>query len=171
LYYHLTWSTKEREPLITPEIEPRLFAYIVRKAAELGVYVYAINGWNDHIHLVVAVPPKLALADVVKNLKGASSHDLNHEAGLGYEFAWQRGYGALSLGEKQRPVAEAYVRNQNVHHQQKTVHTWLERCTELDEGPTDGGIKVISVPAVLRERGDSYDVLGEPPFWAANGRE
>ena len=47
LYYHLVWSTKNREPLIQPKVEPRLFAYIVRKAAELECYVYAINGLNS----------------------------------------------------------------------------------------------------------------------------
>ncbi len=165
LYYHLTWSTKDRAPLIIPDIEPRLFAYLVRKAGEMEVYVYAVNGWNDHIHLVVAVPPKLALSEVVKELKGASSHDINHETRLGYPFAWQRGYGALSLGEKQRPAAEAYVRNQKDHHQKQTIIGWLERCTEMDEGPTDFGLQMPSIPsAVVREAAQKYDVLGEPPF-------
>jgi putative transposase len=109
LYYHLGWATKDREPMIQAEIEDRLYAYLVRKAAELGVYAYAINGCPDHVHLIVAIPPKHAVADVVKGLKGPSSHYLNQSAGLAYEFAWQRGYGALSLGEGQRPKAVAYV--------------------------------------------------------------
>ena len=88
LYYHLVWATKNREHLIQPEIEDRLHAYLVRKAAELDVYVYAINGWYDHAHVVAAIPPKHAVADVVKRLKGASSHYLNHEGGLDYQFAW-----------------------------------------------------------------------------------
>ena len=164
LYYHLTWSTKNREPMILPEIEERLFAYIVRKAGELGVYVYAINGWFDHIHLVAAVPPKLALADFVKNIKGSSSHDLNQEAGLDYEFAWQRGYGVLSLGEKQKPVAVQYVLDQKRHHQSQTANPWLERCSEVDGGPEDAGFKVKEVPDIVREEGGAYGILGEPPF-------
>jgi Transposase IS200 like len=39
-YYHIVWATKNREALITPQNEPRLYGYIVNKAAELGVYVY-----------------------------------------------------------------------------------------------------------------------------------
>nr|NIT51817.1 IS200/IS605 family transposase [candidate division Zixibacteria bacterium]NIW43533.1 IS200/IS605 family transposase [Gammaproteobacteria bacterium]NIX54627.1 IS200/IS605 family transposase [candidate division Zixibacteria bacterium] len=58
LYFHLIWATKNREYLIQPNIEKRLYSYLVNKAAELGVYTYAINGWYDHIHLVVAIPPK-----------------------------------------------------------------------------------------------------------------
>lgn len=163
LYYHLTWSTKNREPLITTEIEPRLFAYIVKKASELSVFIYAINGWSDHMHIVAAIPPKVALAELVKFVKGASSHYLNRECHLGYEFAWQRGYGALTMGEKQRPIAEEYVRNQKAHHQQQTVNAWLERYTDLDEGPPDPGIRPDSVPT-LREERAPYEILGESPF-------
>jgi putative transposase len=163
LYYHLTWSTKDREPLITPDIEPRLFAYIVKKAAELGVFTYAINSWTEHLHVVSAIPPKVAVAELVKFVKGASSHYLNHECHLGYEFAWQRGYGALSIGEKQRPIAEEYVRNQKTHHEKQTAISWLERYTDIDEGPSDGGMKPTSTSA-LREDRPPYEILGEPPF-------
>ena len=97
-YYHIVWSTKNREALVTPEIEPRLFAYIVNKAAELGVYIYDINGWTDHIHVVSAVPPKEAVAHVVKTLKGASSHDLNQQGVLRSHAARQTGHGALLVG-------------------------------------------------------------------------
>jgi REP element-mobilizing transposase RayT len=164
LCYHIVWATKNREHLIQPQIEDRLHAYIVNKAAELGVYVYAINGWYDHIHLVVSIPPKHAVAYVVKRLKGASSHDLNHVGGLDYHFAWQRGYGALSLGERQRPVAEAYVANQKQHHEHQTTNAWLERYAEFDEGPDDVGITPCPVPSIAREQRATYDAWGEPPF-------
>jgi putative transposase len=164
LYYHLVWATKNREHFIQPEIEARLYAYIIAKASELDAYVYAINGWYDHLHLVVSIPPKHAVAYVVKCLKGASSHDLNHAGGLDYHFAWQRGYGALSLGERQRPTAEAYVEEQKQHHENQTVSGWLERYTEFDEGPDDVGIVPDGVPPVLREQGATYAVWGEPPF-------
>jgi len=164
LYYHLVWATKNREHLIQPEIEARLYAYLVAKASELDLYVYAINGWYDHLHLVVSIPPKHAVAYVVKCLKGASSHDLNHAGGLDYHFAWQRGYGALSLGERQRPSAEAYVEGQKQHHENQTASKWLERYTEFDEGPDDVGIVPDGVPPVLREQGATYVTWGEPPF-------
>ena len=163
-YYHLVWSTSNREPFITAEIEPRLFAYLIKKSAELGVYVYAINGWVDHIHLIVSIPPKLSVAEVVKHLKGASSHDLNHSFGLNFTFAWQRGYGVLTLGERQRKDAEAYVHNQKSHHKEQTTNAWLERDTDLDEGPAETGIKPDRVPPVLREEHTFYTAFGDPPF-------
>ena len=165
LYYHLVWATKNREPLIQAEIEDRLYAYTVNKAAELGCYVYCINGWYDHIHLIIAIPPKHAVAEVVKRLKGASSHDLNHGGRrLDYQFAWQRGYGALSLGERQRPEAEVYVANQKTHHQAQTAIPWLERDAEFEEGPSDSGIAPGTVPSILCEPGITYFLKEEAPF-------
>ena len=161
LYYHLIWATKNREHLITPTVETRLYPYLVSKAAENDVFVYAINGWYDHIHLVVAIPPKHSVADIVKRLKGASSHYLNYDIRLEHNFAWQRGYGALSVGERQRSIAEAYVLNQKQHHAAQTTNAWLERADELEEGPTDSGVMS---EQVLRETVLPYDAWGEPPF-------
>ena len=163
LYYHLVWATRNREPLIQPELEGRLYAYLVSKAAELESYVYGINGWYDHIHLVVAIPPKHAVADIVKHLKGASSHYLNHTGELNYQFAWQRGYGALTLGERQRPQAEEYVMKQKTHHAERTAIPWLERDADLDEGPADDRMAGSADPAV-REPKAIYDLAGELPF-------
>lgn len=166
-YYHLVWATKDREPYISLEVEARLFAYIVRKAAELGVYVYAIDGWLDHVHLIISIPPHVSVSQVVKRLKGASSHHLNHTSDLETHFAWQRGYGLLSLGERQRKSAEAYVHNQKSHHSQKTTTTWLEYCTEIDEGPPDTGLTVDMVPPItkVKDADMPYTTLeGESPF-------
>lgn len=165
-YYHLIWATKRRLPLIQPEIEPRLFAYLTNKAVELGIVVYAIGGWFDHVHMVVAIPPKLAVATAVKRLKGASSHFVNQSLGSADAFGWQRGYGVLTLGESQRARAEAYVRDQKRHHQEQSANRWLERADVLDEGPADLGIGAGEVPPVLQEGSAIYDwdLDDERPF-------
>ena len=158
-YYHLVWATKNRADLVRPELELQLFQYLINKAAELHVTVYAINGWLDHVHLVVTIPPKHSVATVVKRLKGSSSHYLN-QTGLSLEaFAWQRGYGVFTLGESQRRRAEAYVRAQKEHHRQQTTNVWLERVEEFDKGPEDSGLTVAPVAAVegvLREEPPGY---------------
>lgn len=160
-YYHLIWTTKNREPLITPEVERRLYAYLLCKAAEIDVRVYAINGWCDHVHMVVSVPPSLSVADTVKRLKGASSYDLGTQ---GVVFEWQRGYGVLTMGEKQLPIAEEYVQRQKSHHASGTLINALEHCSELDEGPTTVGVKVSTAFPALRDEQPSYDVIGDSPF-------
>jgi len=163
-YYHIVWATKNREALITPEIEPRLYAYIVNKTTELGVYVYTLNGWTDHLHIVAAVPPKEAVAHVVKTLKGASSHDLNQQGVLDALFAWQRGYGVLSLGSRQLADAVEYVRGQKEHRRNNTLNAWLERDADDDEGPEDTHFMGKRPVPSVREEGVVYVVLGEPPF-------
>lgn len=133
IYYHIVWTTKNREPLITPELETPLFGYIVGKANELGAIIHAINGTEDHVHLVISIPPKFAVADVVRQLKGASSHRINEASGKQAAFGWQRGYGVFSLGGKQLPEAIDYVSRQKEHHQSGTTIEWLERTDEQDE--------------------------------------
>ncbi len=157
-YYHLVWATHERRPLIDRKLEPPLFSYLEKKAGEFNVIIYAVNGVEDHIHLVVAIPPRYAVAEVVKALKGGSSHYLNH-SGLTSEFEWQRGYGVFTLGERQRPDAEAYVRAQKEHHSRGSTNIWLERTDEVDDGPT--------VPSItIRESGVMYQSIksDEWPF-------
>jgi putative transposase len=163
-YYHLVWATDNRTALITPSIEERLFPYLIAKAADLGVYVYAIGGWTDHIHLIVAIPPALAVADAVQRLKGSSSHYLNHEVGFDSSFAWQTGYGVLTLGERQRGDAEAYVRNQKQHHQDSKLNSWLEYYSQLDEAPINKGLLPGRKSSGIREEGELYQSFGEPLF-------
>lgn len=160
-YYHLVWATKNRTPWLTPEVERRLYPYVIRKARELGVHVYAADGWLEHMHLVASIPPKHAVAYVVKRLKGASAFDLNGAGILEDKFQWQRGYGVLTVGERQRGRAIAYVQNQKSHHQEQTANSWLERVDEFDEGPPDEGLKPDFVPKLVREARLDYWVMDE----------
>jgi len=136
-FYHLTWATKNRLPLIQAEFEGQLYSYMVRKAAELDIFVYAINGTENHIHVVAAISPNQSVAGAVKHIKGASSHYVNHVMRPDEHFNWQRGYGCLTVGEKQRPIAENCVRSQKEHHAEQKTNDRLERFAEEDEGPTD----------------------------------
>jgi REP element-mobilizing transposase RayT len=134
LYYHLVWATKDRQPMIEPEIETLLFAILREKADALGLTVWALGGWLDHVHMVVSIPPKLAVAEMVRQLKGESAHKLNEQR-LAIPFAWQRGYGVVSLGEQRLAFAVAYVQGQKDHHQAGTALRALEHSSQEDEGP------------------------------------
>ncbi len=137
LYYHLVWATKERQPLITPEREPKLYSYIIGKADSLGSIIHAIGGIEDHIHLITSIPPSLSIADFVKHIKGSSAHQFNQDSSpTSAKFSWQRGYGVFSLGGKQLDEAIAYVSNQKQHHSQGTAIASLERDNQEDDAPT-----------------------------------
>ena len=86
LFYHMIWGTKNREPLIQIEFEISLYNVIAAKAKDLGAFVYAVGGIEDHVHLVASVPPRIALADFIGQVKGNSSHWVNHELLLPYHF-------------------------------------------------------------------------------------
>ncbi len=162
LYYHLGWATRNRERLIQPHVEEQLFSHLLARATEIDVRVYAVNGWYDHVHLVVAAPPTLAVADVVKHLKGSSAHYMNDAGLLPYHFAWHPGYGAMTIGERHRSVAEEYVRNQKEHHARQTTNRWLEHFAELEEGPGTAATAPDVLP--VREEPARYDVWEEPLF-------
>lgn len=137
IYYHLVWATKERQPLITPDRETKLYNYIIHKSDNLNCIIHAIGGIEDHIHLIASIPPSLSIAEFVKNIKGSSAHLLNKnlnknhrlsENAINYiPFSWQRGYGVLSLGSKQLEQAVSYAKNQKNHHSQGTAMTSLEK--------------------------------------------
>ena len=135
LYYHLVWTTKERQPLIDSKREARLYPYIVSKADSLNCIIHGINGTDNHIHVIASIPPKMAIAEFAKRIKGSSSHYLNQNFPNPTKFAWQEGYAVFSLGAKQLETAIAYVENQKIHHQQKTIISILERIEHDDHPP------------------------------------
>jgi len=136
LYYHLVWATKQRQPLINHHIEAELYDYIIGKANSLNCIVHSSGGIEDHIHLVVSIPPTLSIADFVKNIKGSSAHYLNNVLSTSpNKFAWQEGYGVFSLGQKQLDIAVAYAKNQKAHHSQGNMNPYLEQMNHQDDPP------------------------------------
>jgi putative transposase len=125
LFYHITWATKDRLPLIDPEWEIDLYSYIWGKATALDCIPHAIGGMPDHVHIVISIPPKLSIAKLIGQLKGASSHHVNENYANG-SFAWQAEYGVTSFSEKALARIVDYVKRQKEHHAQKTTETTLE---------------------------------------------
>ncbi len=155
LYYHLVWATRQREPFITTRVEPYLQGYILGKSDELDCLLHAIGGIEDHLHLIVSVPPKLALADFVKRIKGRYLRGKS-ELALA-EFNWQGGYGAFSLDSKQLEPAVTYVRGQKEHHRQGTTISVLEQEADLDNAPNiwQQGAGIAGVKAIRSDVLDS----------------
>jgi len=127
LFYHFVWGTKNREPLIAPEWEDSLHNVIAAKATELGAFVHAVGGTEDHAHLVVSVPPKIALSTFIGQVKGNSSHFVNHELNVDIHFAWQAEYGVVSFGGKMLDMVAGYAKNQRKHHTEGTTIAMLEQ--------------------------------------------
>ncbi|GAB4539155.1 MAG: IS200/IS605-like element ISDra9 family transposase [Pleurocapsa sp.] len=135
LYYHLVWATKNRQPFIHRDREVRLYPYIISKADSLNCIIHAINGTENHLHVIASIPPQIAIAEFMKRIKGSSSHYLNQNFPHHPKLAWQEGYGVFSLGGKQLNTAIAYVQNQKIHHRQNTTISMLEKIDHNDDAP------------------------------------
>ncbi len=116
LVYHFVWATRNRQPLITPEVEALLVPYVEEKCRHLSYQLHAVRCIEDHVHLLLTLKPTDKVADAVKRLKGSSSRFINSQSGLGEVLYWQRGYGALSLRKKDIPVVTEHIIRQKEHH-------------------------------------------------------
>jgi putative transposase len=134
LFYHLVWATKNREAIIG-STEERLIERSFRLTFDdLGLDARALGLMPDHVHLIVSIPPSIAVSEAVKRLKGASSRALNDAAmtlSNNLTFAWHREYGALSVGERALPLAIDYVLHQKEHHASGNLLGALERISDI----------------------------------------
>jgi putative transposase len=96
-----------------------------------------MNGLPDHIHIAVAIPPRIAVSDWVKRVKGTSSYEVNKAFPNEATFAWQIKFGCSTFGIKQMPFVKNYIKKQAEHHAQNTTYWYLER-TDENEGGDEG---------------------------------
>jgi REP-associated tyrosine transposase len=125
LFYHVVWGTKNRLPLIESVWEADLHGYIWGKATALECIPHAINGMPDHIHVALSIPPKLSVATLIGQLKGASSHRINQKY-AGNTFAWQAEYGVVSFSESSLARVVDYVKKQKKHHAEHKLNMAME---------------------------------------------
>ena len=114
LLVHVVFSTKHRLDLITPEIEPTLHRYMSGTIRGLGSRCLALNGIENHVHLLISLSKAAALSDLVRDLKKASSHWMNDNGAAG--FLWQEGYGAFSVSPSNVPAVKRYIASQKQRH-------------------------------------------------------
>ena len=92
----------------------------------------AIGGMPDHVHLLVRLHPTVAVADLVKLVKGASSHLMTHQITPGEFFKWQGAYGAFTLSKQAVPATKEYIEQQKAHHAQGDL--WQEWELTIEPG-------------------------------------
>ncbi|WP_266363198.1 IS200/IS605 family transposase [Tellurirhabdus rosea] len=127
LWIHAVFSTKNRQPLVRPAVKPVLYDLIRQQLQELQCRMECVNGVEDHVHILFLLSPQWSVADVMKQVKGSSSHEVNRRNLLPQKFAWQTGYGAFSVSESQVERRRAYIQNQEEHHRRMTFSEEYER--------------------------------------------
>jgi REP element-mobilizing transposase RayT len=127
-YYHMVWATKHRMPLITSENESLIFNTVQGKTAELGGQVLAVNAVADHVRVAVSIPPKVAVAQRVKGVKGVSASEINNQFPNPLEpFRWQEGYGVLTFGTRNVKAIVEYINREKEHHANHDLIAGLEQ--------------------------------------------
>jgi putative transposase len=123
LHFHLVFGTKDREPTIRDAWKLRLHEYLGGTIRGLGGFPEGVGGMVDHVHVLVGLKATHCLAEVLRDLKKASSLWV-HEA-IGEAFAWQEGYAAFTVSPTARAGVENYIAHQEEHHRARSYRDEL----------------------------------------------
>jgi len=125
LLTHVTFSTKGRGRFLAPAIRPRLFAYMGGIIRETKGTALAINGPDDHVHLLLVLPPVVALSTAMRTLKTNSSRWVHETFSDRGAFGWQEGYAAFAVSASNRDAVKRYIATQEEHHCRMTFQEEL----------------------------------------------
>ena len=131
IWIHAIWATKYRLPLVTLPLETLLYTQMKKEFAECGCVVKIINGMPDHVHCLFMMNAQKSPGDIIKQVKGGSSHWINQQNTLREKFAWQTGYAAYSVSESQLDKVFQYIKNQKLHHAKTTFLKEYKNFIEL----------------------------------------
>ena len=134
LHYHLIFGTKNRQPLIADSWRERLHAYLGGAVRAIDGVPEAVGGTADHVHLLVGLRAAQRLADVLREIKHASSQWVHENVGAN-DFAWQEGYGAFTVSASKIEAVKKYIAQQEEHHRKSSFAE--EYVTFLRESGVD----------------------------------
>ena len=113
--YHIVWATKYRRSVLTPSMQQDIKEWIKEKEGEYGYEVLEVEVLQDHVHLLAAIPPALAVTKVVGRIKGYTSFELKKkypELKKRLPSIWTRSKFVSSAGEVSLEILKRYVENQ-----------------------------------------------------------
>ena len=116
---HIIFSTKYRQHLIDAHIEPSLHAYMGGVCNAMECMPVKVGGYTDHIHILCLLSKKIALMDLLEEVKKRSSKWIKTQGEQYQNFYWQNGYGAFAVNPAQIDVVVKYIENQHAHHDKK----------------------------------------------------
>src|SRR4051812_22545481 len=113
LLVHIVFSTKDRADMIDATIEP-LYAYLGGIARKKESRLLDAGGTANHVHLLISQSKNIALADLMEELKKASSIWIKQQGKKYSRFKWQDGYGGISAGTPQVPEIKKYLAKKSI---------------------------------------------------------
>lgn len=126
IWIHAVWATKKREPLMQVKNKRiELFKHIKAYAKEKKIYLDFINGEAEHVHCLISMACDQNIAQIIKLLKGESSHFANTQGLFDAYFDWADDYYAASVSQSHVETVRNYIKNQEEHHRKKSFE---EEC-------------------------------------------
>jgi REP element-mobilizing transposase RayT len=125
LHYHVVFSTKQRRPWMRTEWRGALHEYLGGTIRGLGGVAETVGGVEDHVHVLMSLGTTAAPADIVRELKKASSvwAAERHEP----DFAWQEGYSIFTTSWTHAMAVRQYIAGQEEHHRRLSFREELAR--------------------------------------------
>ena len=119
-YIHITFSTKNRQPLIDEGIKEELFSYLGGICKNMECNPLIVGGHKDHVHILCLLSRKVALMNLMEKLKAYSSKWIKTKGQQYQNFYWQNGYGGFSVHPTQTGTVRNYISTQDEHHKEKS---------------------------------------------------
>lgn len=126
LFVHIIWSVQNSEPLLTKPIRTILFSHLQKRAGEKGINLLAVNGVEDHVHVLLQLHPAQNLSQVVKSLRTDAADWLNETKLIAHPFQWEDAYAALSVNPSTIKQVADFLGRQEEYHKTKTLESELE---------------------------------------------
>ena len=131
IIYQIVFGTRNRERTLNEKNRQGLFKYITGIVQNKKCHLYQIGGVEDHIHVLMHLHPQIALSDLVKDIKLASTQFIKTNNLFPNFNGWQEGYGAFTYSLKDKERLIAYIRDQEIHHRNKSFREeYLEFLNE-----------------------------------------
>jgi len=119
----VVFAVKHRECVLHNQWRDEIYKYITGIFTNKNHKLLAINGVDDHVHILFGLNPSVALSDIVRDVKNNSSKFINEKKWMKGHFEWQSGYGGFSYSRSQRPGIINYIENQEEHHKKNSFRS------------------------------------------------
>ncbi len=117
VWIHAVFATKDRQQIITLDLEEVLYPFLHDEFSQLGCILKIVNGLSDHIHCLFMLDATKSCAEVMKQVKGSSSHFINEHNFIFEKFAWQKGYSAFSVSDSAVDDVYEYIKKQKIKYE------------------------------------------------------
>ena len=141
LFYHVVWATHARDPHLHRSFRAEFLSLLNEEAHTRGGKPIRHNAMPDHVHLLVRLPPTIAVSEFIGQVKGATAFRVNRDLKPKFKLVWQEGYGAMTLRRDELAKVIAYIDHQEEHHRGGKLSNLLERIDiDVDDFEDDAGL-------------------------------